>query len=208
MQARFSGGVLSAGWKSTPTTQKGSCNDKTKGFYHPSPFGTMYVPSTDTLGTELLMWFRADSLANPSATQPTEKQQPWTFSQKCFESLRKSTPDLCSLKMLSYHPLSAPQKTLNRSVIKPKSPLFQRQTWVQTTLGEDTGFLHTPTCTANYTAPSMMKHKCCQLFLQAFGKARNPLVAEWLMGWIIGWTDCTPLGMDKYQQWQQRHGQS
>jgi hypothetical protein len=53
----------------------------------------------------------------------------------------------------------------------------------------------------------MMKHKCCQLFLQAFGKARNPWVAEWLMGWPMGWTDSAPLATGKFQQWQQQHGQ-
>jgi hypothetical protein len=27
-----------------------------------------------------------------------------------------------------------------------------------------------------------------------------------LMGWPHGWTDCAPLGMDKFQQWRQQHG--
>src|SRR5208282_4014537 len=34
----------------------------------------------------------------------------------------------------------------------------------------------------------------------------NPLCMEAVMGWPIGWTALTPLGMDKYQLWLQRHG--
>jgi hypothetical protein len=33
----------------------------------------------------------------------------------------------------------------------------------------------------------------------------NPAWVEWLMGWPVGWTDCEPLGMDKYRLWQQQH---
>jgi len=34
----------------------------------------------------------------------------------------------------------------------------------------------------------------------------NPAFSEWLMGWVIEWTDLKPLEMDKFQQWQQWHG--
>ncbi len=33
----------------------------------------------------------------------------------------------------------------------------------------------------------------------------NPDWTEWLMGWPIGWTGCTPLGTDKYRLWLQQH---
>lgn len=33
----------------------------------------------------------------------------------------------------------------------------------------------------------------------------HPDFAEWVMGWPIGWTELPPLGMDKFQQWQQQH---
>lgn len=29
---------------------------------------------------------------------------------------------------------------------------------------------------------------------------------EWLMGWPIGWTDCTPLATGKYREWWHSHG--
>lgn len=52
--------------------------------------------------------------------------------------------------------------------------------------------------------PSEERRKTPDLPTQVGGKL-NPLWVAWLMGWPIGWTDCAPLGMDKYQLWQQKH---
>jgi DNA (cytosine-5)-methyltransferase 1 len=38
------------------------------------------------------------------------------------------------------------------------------------------------------------------------GGSLNPTWVEWLMGWPLGWTDLRPLETDKFQQWQQQHG--
>ena len=38
------------------------------------------------------------------------------------------------------------------------------------------------------------------------GGKLNPTWVEWLMGWPLEWTDLKPLGMGKFQQWQQQHG--
>jgi len=38
------------------------------------------------------------------------------------------------------------------------------------------------------------------------GGQLNPTWVAWLMGWPIGWTDCEPLGMDRFQQWRRLHG--
>jgi len=38
------------------------------------------------------------------------------------------------------------------------------------------------------------------------GGQLNPTWVEWLMGWLLGWTELKPLGMDKFQQWRQQHG--
>ena len=35
----------------------------------------------------------------------------------------------------------------------------------------------------------------------------NPAWVEWLMGWPTGWTGLKPLETDRYQQWQQQHGE-
>jgi hypothetical protein len=39
------------------------------------------------------------------------------------------------------------------------------------------------------------------------GGRLNPTWVEWLMGWPLGWTDLKPLETDKFQQWQQQHGE-
>jgi hypothetical protein len=41
---------------------------------------------------------------------------------------------------------------------------------------------------------------------EAAGGRMNPAWGEWLMGFPIGWTDKTPLAMDRYQPWLQSHG--
>jgi hypothetical protein len=38
------------------------------------------------------------------------------------------------------------------------------------------------------------------------GGTLNPTWVEWLMGWIIGFTDLKPLEMDKFQLWRHSHG--
>jgi len=38
------------------------------------------------------------------------------------------------------------------------------------------------------------------------GGSLNPLWVEWLMGWPLGWTDCTRSATDRCQQWRQLHG--
>jgi hypothetical protein len=35
----------------------------------------------------------------------------------------------------------------------------------------------------------------------------HPTHSELRMGWPINWTDLKPLGMDKFRQWQQQHGE-
>ena len=41
---------------------------------------------------------------------------------------------------------------------------------------------------------------------EVVGGLLNPTWVEWLIGWPLGWSDCAPLGMDKYQQWLRSHG--
>jgi len=40
------------------------------------------------------------------------------------------------------------------------------------------------------------------------GYLPSPAWVENIMGWISGWTDLKPLGMDKYQRWLDSHGKS
>ncbi len=99
--------------------------------------------------------------------------------------------------------LSTPPMTSWRWVIKPSCFPFPRKTWVQTTFGNDIGYLHTPTTKANYAAVSMQKWPSARAFVKVFGRP-DPIVHEWLMGWPEGWSDTAPLAMDKYRLWQQQ----
>jgi len=54
-------------------------------------------------------------------------------------------------------------------------------------------------------APSEHNRNTLTLAAQA-GGSLNPTWVEWLMGWPLGWTDLKPLETDKFQQWQQQHG--
>jgi len=53
-------------------------------------------------------------------------------------------------------------------------------------------------------APSEYSRNTPTLAAQV-GGTLNPTWVEWLMGWPLGWTDLKPLGMDRFQQWQQQH---
>ena len=68
-EACSSDGEPCALWKSTPTALDDSCSGKMKGTCHRSPFGMMFVPSTDTHGEELLTWFLEASPVRTSASQ-------------------------------------------------------------------------------------------------------------------------------------------
>jgi DNA (cytosine-5)-methyltransferase 1 len=48
----------------------------------------------------------------------------------------------------------------------------------------------------------------CQLNDMVDGGKLNPTWVEWLMRWPLGWTDCEPLEMDKFQLWRRQHGGS
>ncbi|OQB97649.1 MAG: hypothetical protein BWX86_00212 [Verrucomicrobia bacterium ADurb.Bin122] len=54
-----SDGERFAPWNSLPFALDDSHSAKMKEICHRSPFGTMFVPSTDALGAELLTWFQA-----------------------------------------------------------------------------------------------------------------------------------------------------
>lgn len=58
-------------------------------------------------------------------------------------------------------------------------------TWMKKEFGIDKGYVHTPTTMANYSCPSMMKHKGCRNYNEIFGKP-TPRDAEYLMGFPIG----------------------
>jgi hypothetical protein len=67
----------------------------------------------------------------------------------------------------------------------------------------------TPTChnAKKGAYPSEFNRKTPSLATHAGGKL-NPMWVEWLMGWLLGWTDLKPLEMDKSHSAPQQLGKS
>jgi len=95
-------GGQSEPWKSAPFARDESCSDKMKDTFHLSPFGTMFVPSTDALGAELLMSYLAGFRAKTSARQGPgrgSKEPEADSGANMRESLEKFNRATCSSKI-------------------------------------------------------------------------------------------------------------
>lgn len=168
----------------------GSATESSPGFQ----FGMTLQHSTGSLGAASQMSCAVGSHVNRSPAQLTTE----TWSEKIsftnsYEYAKKYNRHSSSLKM-------------------SRNPVYVASTcrlpmWALRILGNDHGPLPTPTKTANQFCKSMQKHPSCRRLVKLFGKL-TPEVFEWMMGWPIGWSALQPLAMDKYQQWQQRHGTS
>lgn len=127
-----------------------------------------------------------------------------TFGRRCGESWQMLLPGTSSPKTFRKSQSNMQPKTAELWVTAPAQFPLERLTWVVTTFGKDTGYLHTPTTKANYAAQSMQKWPSARAFVMAFGKP-SPENHEWLMGWPEGWSDSSPLEMAKFQSWLQQH---
>jgi hypothetical protein len=172
--------------------------------YDLSQFGMTCERLTEDLGAELLTLFRAGFRAKSTAAHLEGAAWRKTSGRSSSGSWQMSLRGL-SLPRTSHAEQSRPQPTTSRRWVSlPDALPFQRKTWVLTTFGSATGFLHTPTHTANYACKSMQKWPNCREFVRVFGKP-SPTNHEWLMGWPIGWTDLRPLATGKFQAWQSLH---
>jgi hypothetical protein len=189
-------------------TQQAYCApDKMTKFSKLSRFGMTFKPLTESRGEELLTLYLAGFHAKPIPQQRLDAIQQTTYGLRCGESWQMSLPHTYLPKTSAELQLTKQQTTANRWVTKPEQFPYQRKTWVQTTFGKDFGYLHTPTTIANFCAPSMQKHAGCRNWVTVFGKV-TPEAQEYLMGWPQGWTELRQLETDKYQLWQQQHGES
>ena len=181
-------------------------SDKMNESSNHSQYGMTFAPLTADHGAAQLMSYLGGFLVKPLALRRQGITPPTLFGLKCDESWQMLLPGTSLPRTSAERQLTKRQTTLNRWVIKSGAWNFPRRTWVQTTFGVDVGYLHTPTCAANYAAPSMQKWPSCREFVRVFGKP-SPANHEWMMGWPIGWTDLKPLETDKYQSWLQQHGE-
>lgn len=205
LERSSSGGELSAPSRSTATVGASSCSGKTKDFLNRSPSGTMCEPSTGYNGADVLMWYLEGFPAKRIQGRLREKTMLRISGRKCDGSWQMSLLDSYSPKTSHAKQSTERRMNLSRWVTKRGRSNLERTNWVQTTLAPDTGFVHTPTVTANYSCQSMQKWPNCRNFVRVFGKP-SPTNHEWLMGWPIGWSALQPLETDKFLSWWRQHG--
>lgn len=226
LEAEFSGadssdGEQSAPWRSIPTARDDSSSARMKGTCHHSPFGTMFVPSTDTRGEALLTSFLEASRARTSAP-PGEALESAESAPGCGVNSRGSSkrcaPGTLSSRThrgLELEGLSESSKTLPASGMTRRGECWERPTLAPPTIAGECGLLPTPaktgmwptpTTAMNATSPSMAKWPANQALRATTGGPLSADWAEWLMGWPIGWTACEPLETDKFRLWLRLHG--
>lgn len=198
------GGIRSALLNLISTKDAFLFSDKTTDCYPLSPCGMTFVRLTRELGGEALISSLEDSLAKRTARQQPGKTPRMIFGRKCSGLWQMQLPGTYLPRTYQKKQSTQRATTSRRWVTKQKQFPFPRKTWVQTTFGSGTGYLHTPTTQGNYCADSMQKHPSCREWRKVFGKV-TPENHEWLMGWPIGWTDLRPLETGRFRLWLYQH---
>jgi len=204
-EATCSDGEPCAPSSGTPTPQAYCAPDKMTGFSRLSRFGMTFEPLTDAHGEVVLTWFLEAFPARRTAAHLEDESWQTISGRRCDGSWQMSLPGTSLPRTFKSAQSTAQPMNSSRWVTPSERSLFPRQTWVQTTFGEDTGFVHTPTTKANYSAASMQKWPAAREFVRVFGRP-DPSNQEWLMGWPTGWTAFAPLETAKFQQWLHSHG--
>lgn len=210
-------GEQNALWKSIPFAPDDSCSDKMKDICHRSPFGMMFVHSTDDNGTELLTWFLEDSRAKIFQQQEKVKE-----SQEVEVDCGKKWQGL----LAKYNQNSHIWKTAQCSLLGDSEEFLE--TWPRwglmldgecwdldisgmTTCEKESGLLPTPSGTSNHGknhvsgrldewGGSSNKFRRTEI-----GKVHCPNFEEWIMAWPVLWSAQIPLETDRFLMWQQQH---
>ena len=209
LEAEFSQAAYSAGEQSAPLSSTGTdgpCSPPARmtAALSPSPSGTTCGPLTGSRGEAALTSYREAFPVRRIPRRLEAATSRMISGRKCGESWQRSLPGTYLPRTSSDAQSTARPTNWNRWVTAPAPLPFRRQTWVQITFGNGTGYLHTPTATANYASPSMQKWPNCREFVRVFGSP-SPGNHEWLMGWPFGWSGLRPLETDRFQLWLQWH---
>ena len=222
--------VLSSG---NNTPQAYCAPDKMTGFSRLSRFGMTYKPLTETRGEELLTLYLAAFHAKIYPQLETEKvltENEVDYGKRWGGLLAKLDPDpslwrtpQCSLIMDSTECLQTfPNWGLMRDGV-----LWEQTMLAHPTEGNDFGWWPTPVATdymtgqtngIAYTGKRFVRtsHKTGTEFGAKLTSAYRLMTgnhlpanfSEWMMGWPQDWTELKPVGTDKFQKWQQQHGES
>ena len=185
--------------------------DRMTAFSRLSRSGTTYKLFEESLGEDLLTWYREVSLARTSQAQDGGAES-MGQGQACggtwLESLAKYDRDSHSWKTV---PCSLLVDSVSFSPTWPRwgmmrdGVVYRQEALVQTTRGIASGsLLPTPTChnAKEGAYPAEYTRKTPTLATHVGGKI-HPNFTEWMMVWPRDWTDLKPLGTDS-AHWQQR----
>jgi len=197
----------------SPTPQAYCAPDKMTDFSRLSQFGMMYAPLSATTGGVLLTWYLGGFPVKTSAQQ--EKAQELMENEvECGDKWRAS--------FVRYDPDSSLWRT-HQCLLAGDLDEFL-ETWPQW------GLMRDGECWEQQTLERRIRETEFGLWptptksdgrnwISTFTSLRNPKKSgmqpseihpelhEILMNWPIGWTDLVRLEMDKFQQWQQQHGE-
>jgi hypothetical protein len=205
LRVKSSAGAQSAPSKSTSTDGESSNTVSPTECSRRSQSGMTSELSTGLPGGDVLRWCLEAFPAKPIPRRLEAKTRRMISGRRCGEWWQKFLPGTSLPRTSREQPLRVRPTISKRWVMKPAVLPFQRRTWARTTLGSDIGYVHTPTATANYAAPSMQKWAVCRNFVATFG-APTPEIHEYLMDWPIGWSGLAPLETDRWFAWLYQHG--
>jgi len=197
--------------------------DKMKAFSRLSQYGMTCKPLMADRGEELLTLYLEGFPAKTSASsvkEPASKESAVECGDKWRASFAKYDRDTSSWKTPQCSLLGDSEQSLETW---PKWGLMRDgECWEQTTLAphtkeKESGSLPTPMVSDYKGGRSLEGMKAAgrgerndlKSYFSYNGNWQYPPVAvlEYMMGWPQGWTGLKPLETDKYQQWQQQHGE-
>ena len=211
-------GELSALLRSTDMQLVFFLQDKTTASSHHFPSGMTYVPLTESLGRDILMWFLEGFLVKTLVQQ--EKEQDYLekkadYGLKCSELSKNVSQPLFLLKI---HPYLENEDLMKSCVDLPKAGsmrngvVYQQELLEHLTKEKEFGYsLPTPSgCRSgkNHIAGRLDEWGGSSNPFRGtpLGKVHCPSFEEWMMGWPEMWTRLMPLEMDKFLLWRQAHG--
>jgi len=204
-------------------TQQAYCApDKMTDFSRLSQYGMTFAPLTEDLGEELLTLCLEDfhvKICQQRVEELDLMDQDQVCGKKWQGWLAKYDPDTSSWKTAQCSLITDLDECLE---IYPTSGLMRDGLlWEQTRLVGSTtetefGLLPTPTA-RDFNGHTITKKRpkgfnkvlpnVFKLEFQLQGQCYpHPTFSEGLMLWPVGWTDLKRLEMDKFQEWQQQHG--
>ena len=196
--------------------------DKMTAFSRLSRYGMTFKPLTESRGEELLTLYLAGFHAKTSQLQ--EKEMDLTESEaECGEKWRGSfakwSQDSYSWKTHQCSLLGGLDEfseTFPQWGLMLRGECWEQRMSEQTIKGTGYGLLPTPCARDGKGTRSLQAQKKANRgatnslgdYFRILKNWQYPPVAaaEYMMGWVVGWTDLKPLETDKYHYARQQHG--